>query len=110
VSKKNNSKKKVGNLFSKKQRSRLRWETKFFVSKKNIFLNKKKASKLSVFENEYFWFCPEKSIIAYRIPPPPLSASPLRYKHTLVRNKGIQEPMSAFQKEKGQTHTKQQVQ
>ena len=65
--------KKVGpkKIIKKKKEKNIffRLKTKFFVSKKNIFLKKKRVSKLSVSENGHFWLCPHIRLSS-RTPPP----------------------------------------
>ena len=51
-----------------KQSYRLRAKKVFVFFQKKYFFQKKKVSKLSVFENGHFWLCPQISLTK-RTPP-----------------------------------------
>jgi hypothetical protein len=58
------------NIFSKNtQSSHLRAQSVFCFFKTKIFFSKKKVSKLSVFENGYFWLCPQIRFTKQTSPP-----------------------------------------
>ena len=70
--KKKNVLEKINKYFVKKTKFSFLREIFFFKKKnekKNIFLKKKKVSKLSVLKNGHFQFCSQKSI-GLRTPPP----------------------------------------